>query len=225
MQFSLKKTTVMLLALALVLVLIYGIVTKLVQTKTASLQAELSNRIAAQSTKLVTIADATKQNNGNESVAQVVKDCDPVKRKDFDMLLDKLSTSISAPELTKLSGLFYQCGNFYAQQRSMMALILNREVIALQDMVSESLLLSSDNSKNQADVKQWQNIATAETKISTYFTELVDLQGTIITELQAGKTATSPELITVLTEVSKVRGQMVVLSKQVEDYRAALTSI
>ena len=98
-------------------------------------------------------------------------------------------------------------------------------MIALQDMVSESLLLSSDNSKNEADVKQWQNIATAETKISTYFTELVDLQGTIITELQAGKTATSPELTTVLTEVSKVRGQMVVLSKQVEDYRAALTSI
>lgn len=225
MQSSFKKPLVVLLTLLLLCVLIYGIVTKLVTTKTESLQTELSNRIAAQSTKLITIADATKQNNGNESVAQVVKDCNPTNRKDFDTLLDKLSTTISPLELTKLSGLFYQCGNFYAQQRSMMALILNREVLALEDMVSESLLLSSKDSNKEAEVKQWQNIATAETQISTYFTELVDLQGTIITELQAGKTASSPEVAKVLTEVAKVRGQMVVLSKQVEDYRAALTSI
>jgi hypothetical protein len=51
------------------------------------------------------------------------------------------------------------------------------------------------------------------------------LQGKIITELNAGKQATSPELTATLTEVNTVRGQMLILSNQIEVYKKEALTI
>lgn len=225
MNSTTKKIILTLLLLGLLIVLLYGIVTKLVATNTQSVKTELESRYEMQSDRLIQIADATKQNTADDSVALIIKDCSADKRKQFDTLLDKLSTNITNVELSELTGLFYQCGNFYAQQRASMSLVLNREVEALGDTVSLLKLIESDTSTRQADVKTWQDIATAETKVAVYFTQLVELQGSIITALGNGKNADSIEVSEALTEVSKVRGQMVVLSKQIEDYRTTLQSI
>lgn len=225
MNSTTKKIILTLLLLGLLIVLLYGIVTKLVATNTQSVKTELESRYEMQSDRLIQIADATKQNTADDSVALIIKDCSADKRKQFDTLLDKLSTNITNVELSELTGLFYQCGNFYAQQRASMSLVLNREVEALGDTVSLLKLIESDSSTRQADVKTWQDIATAETKVAVYFTQLVELQGSIITALGNGKNADSIEVSEALTEVSKVRGQMVVLSKQIEDYRTTLQSI
>jgi len=224
MKVSLQKTIFGLVIVALIGLVLYGAVLKIVDNKTELLQAELQNRIESQTILLAAIADATKRNNAVEPVSLVVRDCATDKRKMFDTLLDKLSTTISGTELTELSELFYQCGNFYALQRSLMTLVLNREVEALNDAVNLSLLTSASTTA-ELTVKTWQDIASSEIKISSFFDQLVMLQGSIITALQSGKNSSSPEVTAVLVEVAQVRGQMVVLSKQVDDLRSALPGI
>lgn len=220
-----KKFIIPFLFLSIVGVLLYGVVTKLVATHTESLRAELESRIELQTKRVVTVADVTKQNGADATVAQVVKDCSADKRKKFDTLLDKLSSTIEPFELTELTGLFYQCGNFYAQQRSLMSLVLTREVTVLADTISMANLLQFASTTRQFDLQKWQEIAKDEAKIAQFFTELVDLQGSIIVALVSGKTANSPEVTDALADVGKVRGQMVVLSTQIKDHRAALVGI
>lgn len=225
MKLSLKNISYILATVVLFTALAYGLVTKLVAINTQSVATEIANRIALQTKNVATIAEATKQNLANESVAQVIKDCAPDKRKKFDTLLDKLSSSITASELSELTGLFYQCGNFYAQQRSMMSLVLSREVTLLTDTYSLATIVSEASSTQTADLKEWQDIANDEAKIAQFFNQLVDMQGSIIFALGSGKTASSPEVTSALAEVTKINGQMVVLSKQVEEHRAAISSL
>jgi hypothetical protein len=225
MKVSTSKIIISAAFLLLVGIVMYGVVTKLVDTKITTLKAELAIRTETQLDTLVSIADATKQNSANPAVAAVIQDCSADKRKQFDTLLDKLSTSISPVELSQLDNLFFQCGNFYALQRSLMASILSREVEVLSDTVRLSQTLHATSPAPESVVKNWQDIAIAENKIASFFSQLVNLQGSIITALGAGKSADSAEVTATLSEVAKVRGQMVVLSKQVEDYRTTLLSI
>ena len=225
MKSSIKKNSAWLLLIAVCSVLVYGVVTKLVSYNTESVRVELQLRSEQQLQNIVVLADATKQNVANASAALVVKDCAADKRKQFDLLLDKLSATISPVELETLTNLFYQCGNFYAQQRALMSLQLTREVVVLKDLVSLVNVIATASSTLALDAKKWEDIAVAEAKIAAFFSQLVNLQGLIITSLGSGKTPQSPEVTAALTEVAKVRGQMVVLSKQIEDERAALSSI
>ena len=97
-----------------------------------------------------------------------------------------------------------------------MATRLVREVQIFSDYITlrESLQkMPSDQSKK---IQSWQALAEAELKTAEYFNSLVSLQGTIINELRTGKSSASPEIVATLGEVNKVRGQMVVLSKQIE---------
>jgi len=66
----------------------------------------------------------------------------------------------------------------------------------------------------------WRNLAEAEIKTAEFFNQLVVLQGTIISELIAGKSATSPSVVVTLNEVNAVRGQMTILSSQIEVEKA-----
>ena len=184
------------------------------QSKLALTQIDAA--ISAQELLLVKLADITRVNGADAPTERIIVDCKATQRQRFDVLLDSLSGAITAVELAELDTLFYKCGGFYADRKSVMATRLVREVQIFSDYITlrESLQkMPSDQSKK---IQSWQALAEAELKTAEYFNSLVSLQGTIINELCTGKSSASPEIVATLGEVNKVRGQMVVLSKQIE---------
>ena len=165
---------------------------------------------------LATLAESTRSNSADSITNRFVVDCNAVNRQRFDTLLDSLSNTISSADLAELNTLFYSCGSFYADRRATMAIKLAQAVEYLAELIDiESSLITVPESRN-TKLNAWKQLSEAELKTAEYFQTLVALQGKIISDLRSGKSSNAPEIIATLTEVNSVRGQMLVLSKQIE---------
>jgi hypothetical protein len=202
----------------------YGI-TALGATSTERMRHLIDTKITDQESRLNTLADLTRQNKADATTERIIIDCKPTDRNRFDVLLDRLSGEIGALELDELDSLFYKCGHFYANQKAVMSGQLIREVTVYADYVDLRNNLIAFNNERNTTVQNWQQLAEAELQTAEYFNQLVTLQGIIIAALRAGQNSTSPEVIKTLAEVQNIRGQMLVLGKQIENYRAALVML
>ncbi len=186
---------------------------------------QLDTFITSQESTLNTLADLTKQNGSDEVTKGIILDCAADDRKRFDELLGILSTTITRPETLILKDLFYKCGDYYSNTRAVMASNLFRETEVLAQYVRLRTTLTSASTSLDIQVKAWQDIADSELKNAASFTKLVVTQGAIIETLLLGKTSASPEVKLLIAEAGKIQGQMIVLSKQIEDYRLRASSI
>ncbi len=176
----------------------------------------LETAVTAQEMRLNELAELTRSNGADTITDRFVADCKAVERQRFDALLDLLSKNISNSELNELNSLFFKCGSFYADRKSTMAIKLAQEVDHLDTLQNLQASVATLPEESLNTLSTWKEISEAELKTAEYFNTLVDLQGSIITDLLGGKRSDSPELVATLTEVNSVRGQMLVLSKQIE---------
>lgn len=186
---------------------------------------QLDTFITTQKNTLTTLADLTKQNGSDQITKGIILDCSADDRKRFDELLGTLSTTITRPETLILKDLFYKCGDYYSNTRAVMASNLVREARVLADYVRLRTTLTAASSTLDIQVKAWEDISDSELKNAASFTKLVTTQGEIIETLLLGKTATSPEVKLLISEANRIQGQMIVLSKQIEDYRQHVSGI
>ena len=186
---------------------------------------QLDTFIASQDDILTGLADLTKQNGSDEVTKGIILDCSSDDRKRFDELLGMLSTTITRPETLILKELFYKCGDYYSNTRAVMASNLSRETAVLADYVRLRTTLMRASSSLDMRVKAWEDISDSELKNASSFTKLVATQGSIIETLLLGKTPTSPEVKLLTAEAGRIQGQMMVLSKQIEDYRLRASGI
>jgi hypothetical protein len=192
---------------------------------TSATVVQLDTFIASQDETLVRLADLTKQNGSDEVTKGIILDCSSDDRKRFDELLGILATTITRPETLILKDLFYKCGDYYSNTRAVMAANLSREAKVLADYVRLRTTLTEASSSLDMRVKAWEDISDSELKNATSFTKLVATQGAIIEALLLGNTALSPEVKLLTAEAGKIQGQMMVLSKQIEDYRLRASGI
>jgi hypothetical protein len=222
------KNTVLIVIISLVLAIIG--VKLLIDDRVATANEKsllaLEAKVAEQDLLLSQIADLTRTNGADEITEKIIVDCSAVERARFDTLLDQLSTTISTTEIRELDMLFYKCARFYADRKSVMAARLFREVEVYGEYVRlYGYILGETNQVNDERVLLWKQIADAELKLAQHFNSLVVMQGKIIAALLAGQTKDSTDITNTLSDVSNIRDEMTMLSKQIEDYNAKLRSI
>ena len=219
MKINTRRVTILLILVVLLLISLYFIVRYTAIVQNRNTVAALDTIIVKQEKLVISLTDTARLGGADSVTERLILDCSATDRQRFDTLLDLLSGTITKPELTELNTLFYRCGNFYAARKSALATKLKREVDIFAQYYDLRLILSNTNQSQVAKLDAWQKLAEAELKTAEYFNKLVVLQGTIISELTAGKSATAPTIVATLSEVSSVRGQMVILSKQIEVYK------
>jgi hypothetical protein len=224
MKVETRRVTVALILAVILLISLYFIVRYIVDNQNRDTVAALDTRIFDQEKLLISLAEATRVNGADAATERIIVDCKADERQQFDKLLDLLSANISASQLTELNTLFYKCGSFYSDRKSVMATRLVREVEILSEYLTLRSVMSTVTDVESKKLESWKNLAEAELKTAEYFNQLVLLQGKIITELNSGKKPGSPELLATLNDVNNVRGQMLILSKQIEVFKTeALT--
>ena len=217
-----KRTTrIIIVLISIVVLCFYGVKQYIAKSNTETVD-KLASAITAQEESLVNLAELTRSNGSDLLTSRLITDCKALDRQRFDTLLDLLSKIISRTELVELNELFFKCGSFYADRKSMMAIKLSQQVDQLETLLTIEAVITAP-AKNRATHRAiWKEIAEAELKTAEYFNSLVDLQGSIIKDLLSGKLTDSPELVATITEVNVVRGQMLILSKQIEVNKAKL---
>lgn len=225
MHVSARHITISIIGLVL---LVWGIslyTDSVVAKKLDSTSLALDTNIAEQELVLATIADLTKRNEADEITERIVVDCSPTERQRFETLLDKLSSSITRPELTELDSLFFVCGRYFADKKSVMAARLSREVSVYEEYISlRSRILSTDEALTDR-VVLWQRVADDELSMASDFTRLVELQRDIIMALLAGKSRDSEEITSTLKNVTEIKNNMTVRVQQIETTRRELQNI
>ncbi len=210
------------------LLLVWGIslyTDSVVAKKLDSTSLALEANIAKQELVLATIADLTKRNEADEITERIVVDCSPTERQRFETLLDKLSSSITRAELTELDSLFFACGRYFADKKSVMAARLAREVSVYEEYISLRSRILSTNDELADRVSLWQRVADDELTSAADFTRLVELQRDIIMALMAGKSRDSEEITNTLRNVTEIKNNMTVRVQQIETTRRELQTI
>ena len=209
-------------------ILLWGIsqyTDSVVAKKLDSTSLALETNIAEQELVLSTIADLTKRNEADEITERIVVDCSPNERQQFETLLNKLSGAISRSELTELDRLFFFCGSYFANKKSVMAARMSREVTVYEEYIAlRSRILKVDDMLSNR-VTLWQRIADDELKMAADFTKLVELQRDIIMALLAGKSRDSEEIAATLSTVTEIKNNMTVRIQQIETTRRELQTI
>jgi hypothetical protein len=212
----------------LIIVIIFGLrfaLQTLIAKHDAATLSSIDAQVNAEKSQLIAVADATRRNSGDPAVDAVVLDCSTGDRNRFDTLLDELSKNISSSDLNELHGLFYKCANYFALKKSVSTMRLSREVetySALKKMRNQIQKYPTDIT---SEIDTWKKIADSETKWSSFFSDLVTYQETIINLFLAGKNAQSPEVIAVLEKVKNARAQLEVFGSQIAEFRSSISSI
>jgi hypothetical protein len=206
-------------------VAVYLIVTFVVNQRLSELQLETRLLISEQETLLATIAETTARNGGDEVTERIIKDCPFTERVRFDELLSKLNQGLTLVELTELERLFGRCGSFFAERKSVMVSRLQREVQIYETFVNQlNNLTESDNNKTYK-VGEWQRLAELETKQSQLFSELVQAQDEIISQLLAGNSPDSEAVQTTIQNANKIQETLIVTNTQASTVRSNLVSL
>lgn len=180
----------------------YVLIVLIVKEKLEDLHTKIEGSLKDQQVLLATIAEATARNGADGVTETIVRDCSIDERTDFDELLGKLDSGIATSELTTLERLFARCGSFYSQRKAVMVARLSREIEVYSTYVDQLQGISSERTVAEYQVETWKQLSTAEQTQSEQFAKLVTLQESIIGTLLSGKTASSPEIQSILTEVN-----------------------
>ena len=180
----------------------YILIVLIVKEKLEDLHTKIEGSLKDQQVLLATIAEATARNGADEVTETIVRDCSIDERTDFDELLGKLDSGIATSELTTLERLFARCGSFYSQRKAVMVARLSREIEVYSTYVDQLQGISSERTVAEYQVETWKQLSTAEQTQSEQFAKLVTLQESIIGTLLSGKTASSLEIQSILTEVN-----------------------
>lgn len=225
MKTDTKRITTILIALVVGLVALYFAINYFASKQNQDTLDKINLAIINQELVLAKISDLTRTNGADAVTERIIPDCGTAERQRFDNLLGSLSTSIKKSELTELNNLFYRCGSFYSDRKSVMAVRLSREVEIFSEYLTLKTALENKTTQENDKLTAWQKLAEDEVKTAEHFNSLVALQGKIIAELLLGKRADSPDVLATLNEVNNVRGQMLLLSKQIETNKAKALAI
>lgn len=181
-------------------------------------------KIAEQETKLASIAELTGRDGADAVVEEIIKDCNPENRQQFDSLLSKLA-ELNAVELKEIEQLFNTCGNFYAERKAVMVAKLAREYEVYLDFIEILSLIDEKAEKVTYDVEGWGSLVALEKNRSELSTELVTIQGRIIDELRKQTPISSDEMQLLLVDGKMTKDELISVSSDIDDLRQEILNI
>lgn len=215
-----------LLILLILFVAAVGLVSSyIVNERLENLEATTRIQIAEQKALLSTIAETTARNGADSITESIVRDCAIDDRSRFDTLLSSLDSGLPRFELIELEQLFGSCGSFYAERKAVMVARLSREIEIYESYVIQLAEITGDDEAESQRLAEWQKLSEGEQNQSVLFTQLVRAQKEIIDTLLSGKSATSDEIVTILTNVREIREALLMAKTQADTVRADLTSL
>lgn len=186
----------------------YLLIVVVVKEKLEDLETKIEGSLKDQQVLLATIAEATARNGADAVTESIVSDCSIDERTAFDELIQKLDAGIVTSELTTLERLFARCGSFYSQRKAVMVARLTREIEVYATYADQLQAISNERTVSLYQVETWKRLAMAEEAQSKQFATLVALQESIIATLVRGKSASSPEIQSILVEVKNTQSAL-----------------
>lgn len=213
------------MALVLGVVVVYTATTLVSREQLEDVRTTVELKIAQQQTVLASVAEVTARGGADAVVASIITDCSSGERGRFDTLLGTLDRGLTASELSELSRLFDRCGSFFAERKAVMVARMKREMEVYREFIDLLGTVTGGSPRERYEVGEWERLVAAEEQQSSLFSELVSLQGEIITSLEAGTSAGSDEIAALLQEVSQVRESLAVATVQAAELRADLNAL
>ena len=203
----------------------YSLTTFLAREQLEDVRTTIELKIAKQETVLATVAEVTARGGADAVVSSIITDCSSGERGRFDTLLSTLDRGLTASELSELSRLFDRCGSFFAERKAVMVARMKREMEVYREFIDLLGTVTDGSPRERYEVDEWERLVAAEEQQSSFFSELVTLQGAIVTTLESGATADSDEVATLLQEVSQVRDSLAVATVQAAELRSDLNAL
>ena len=200
---------------------VYLIVTMIVQNKLSGLQSYLDVEISEQVQELNELATIAGRGGSNDLTKIYVKDCPADERNKFDNLLSSLDTELSFTELRTLDDLFSLCGSVFADRRASMVAQLEQEIDVLNVYVTQKELLN-DNYKEDSPLPKWNELLDGEKEIRDLFYEQVAVQDQIIKMLLSGKAVNSAKLTDLRDTAGQVQGKLSAATEKTSSLRKEL---
>lgn len=224
MQLRFDTTTKKVFAAAVLLAGIsLGISWYVARTEDA-IATELRTLITAQSTTLMTLAEATDTDGADSVVDAIVKDCTAPERERFDTLLSNLQ-NLRGAELAEVDRLFARCGDYYATRKAMMVTRLEREFAVYQSYIA---LLNNVDGRAETvtyPIDNWQSLLALEQSRTEYTMELVKIQGAIIAALLAGEPVSGAVITAELAAAKEVKDNLSLAGVQVDTLRQQMLNL
>lgn len=184
----------------------------------------LQQRIAVQEAKLQTLGDLIRQDRADAEVSAIVRDCAPEARQRYDAQLGKLNT-LRGAELSEMQILFADCGDFFVVQRAVMVARLGREIEVYKTYAELQSTIRGQTEVATGRAATWQALLDVEKVRSELGTQLVTIQGQIITLLADGMLPTNDDIAVLLTEAQEVRENLSFIGMQVDARRGEIESL
>lgn len=181
-------------------------------------------RIAKQEAVLIAIAEVTDRDGADAVVSSVLKDCSTEDRQQFDQMLGSLAM-LKGAELVKVNQLFSACGNFYAERKAMMVARFVREFEVYQDYVELRTLVDSRTLTITYPVESWLELVGLEQRRSDLFSELVQIQGEIITTLLDNVSIDSERMQKSVVRAQEVKDTISYTGAKIDTLRDAIVGL
>lgn len=222
-----KRSLVSSIIIAIVIVVFggYVVVQSVIQNRLARVVALSEVEIAKQLATIASVSEVMAAGGVDSVTESVIKDCPAPERNRFDELLSRLNGGLSRPELQELSRLYDRCASYFARRKAVMAARLAREVEVYELLTNRYFLLTVSESDNNFQIAEWMELVKLEKSQSEVFERLVSMQGSIISELLLGRTASSDELTTLLKEVNETQQMQAYNTLQMTELRKKLTQM
>jgi Na+-transporting NADH:ubiquinone oxidoreductase subunit NqrC len=175
-----------------------------------------------QHTAMLEQAALIDRSSATPSVRAVVRDCNAADREQFDTLLSNLE-SLSPAELITIETLFLECGDYFAQTRAVMTLVLEEQ---LQQLRHTAQLLAAVPSAEQPSelITAWEELVVHEKERASLDMELVRSQRQIIAALRDGVAQDSEEIVRYLNEANETRESLTFVGLEIDAMREDVLS-
>lgn len=217
------KNKQLILGVLIGLVAMYVLSSIVVQKRLSDLRTHLDTKIEEQQNIVKELAIETGSGGVNEKIETVIAACPSAEATQYDILLSSLDKGLTKSDMQTLTVLFNRCGDIPASRRAGMALLLEREVSFLNEIMKQRALLG-DYNINETTISDWNKLAQKEQEISALFLDLVDSQERIITALVLTGSPTGESIEAIQADATRVREELSSITVEAAQLRTSLTS-
>jgi hypothetical protein len=184
----------------------------------------IQNQLLGQLALVSSIAEITARNGADAVTESIVQNCPMQELSRYNSLLSSLDRGLNAAELAEVEQLHSRCGGFNAERKAAMVARLDRETEILAQYADQLRTLQGSD-EYSLPIAKWEQLVELEQTQQVLFTDLVRLQGEIITALRAGDTITSESIVAILGRVQDARDGLELAKTQTDTLRQQLTSL
>lgn len=182
-------------------------------------ETAIRTQLESQEKYMLALAVTTDRNGADEVIQATISDC--ARRDEYEALLVRLAT-LNKQELITVQNLFENCGNFFAERKSLMVSKLEREIEIYTHTIGLLETLRS-NPSAIARRDEWKQLLEHEKTRSALLTEQFTIQKKIITLLISGMSAQSTGVYTLVQDAQKINELLIFNDTAIDILRESLT--